>query len=267
MQTTNRAAHAEPVSVFPIAQATSTVFPDLYFRQVFLFFIEAGTKRVIDAEGNEMVAHAGDLLVLPQESIVTMENRPVMENNYRALGIAYSNESVLNVLSQQPGGTKPPIQHIHAHNHEPGMLVPHIKETLHQESLNNYLRTHRLMEPLYWLKHHGFSIPITIEESLLSRVRAIIEEDVSLPWTSGEVASQLAMSEPTMRRRLAKNGQGFAKILLNTRLEFGLSLLQTTTSSISMIAYDSGFKTPSHFADAFRKRFGISPKNIRERLD
>ncbi len=256
---------AVPVSVFPITQATSTVFSDLYFRQVFLFFIEAGTKRIIDAEDNEIVAHAGDLLVLPQESMVTMENRPKMENNYRAMGIAYSNESVTTVFDRQLANAKPQIQHIRADSNQPAMLVPHIKETLELKNLQPYLRTHRLLEPLFWLKHHNFHVHVLIEESLLARVRKIIEGDISRPWTSGEVATQLAMSEPTMRRRLAKNGQGFAKILLNTRLEYGLSLLQTTTTSISLIAYDSGFKTPSHFADVFKKRFGIPPKSIRVR--
>ena len=80
---------------------------------------------------------------------------------------------------------------------------------------------------------------------------------------ANEVAEHFAMSEATMRRWLSKTGQGFAKILLHTRLERGLSLLQTTDDQISEIALDCGFKTPSHFSDAFRKRFGIKPKDIR----
>jgi transcriptional regulator GlxA family with amidase domain len=66
-----------------------------------------------------------------------------------------------------------------------------------------------------------------------------------------------------LRRLLVKSGQGFAKTLLNTRLEHGLSMLQTTNVPVSQIALDCGFKTPSHFSDAFRKRFEIRPKEIR----
>jgi AraC-like DNA-binding protein len=50
-----------------------------------------------------------------------------------------------------------------------------------------------------------------------------------------------------------------SKILLNTRLEYGLALLQTTTSNVSEIAYGCGFSTPSHFADLFKKRSGLQP--------
>ena len=88
----------------------------------------------------------------------------------------------------------------------------------------------------------------------------VVVHSISLP--PGDYA-HFAMSEATMRRWLSKSGQGFAKTLLNTRLEHGLSLLQTTDDRISEIALDCGFKTPSHFSDAFRKRFGIKPKDIR----
>lgn len=254
---------SEPVSVFPITQATTAVFPDLYFRQILLFFIQSGSKRVIDAEKQEIIAETGDILIFPSETMVTMENRPIMENDYRALGIAYSNDSVLSVFSDKTTSTRPEIQLVRKNTHNLSMLVTHIEQTLKLENLDEAIRTHRLLEPLVWLKSQGLQVPIQIEESILSSVRKIIEADLSYSWTSKEVASQLAISEPTMRRRLSKNQQGFAKILLNTRLEYGLSLLQTTTASISEIAYESGFKTPSHFADVFKKRFGIQPKNIR----
>jgi transcriptional regulator GlxA family with amidase domain len=102
-----------------------------------------------------------------------------------------------------------------------------------------------------------------VEDDPINQVRSLIETDLSYPWMAAEVAAHFAMSEATMRRWLSKTGQGFARILLYTRLEWGLSLLQTTDAQVSQIALDCGFKTPSHFSDAFRKRFGIKPKDIR----
>ncbi len=66
-----------------------------------------------------------------------------------------------------------------------------------------------------------------------------------------------------MRRWLGKTGQGFAQTLLHTRLERGLNLLQTTDARVSQIALDCGFNAPSHVSDAFRKRFGSKPRDIR----
>lgn len=263
---TNRTSQTfDAVSVFPIVQATSSVFPDLYFRQTFLFFIESGSKRVVDSQKSELIAETGDLLLFPPESMVTMENRPVMENNYRALGIAYSNDSVLSVFPESSTSSTSDIQIIRSEKYHPELLVPLIQETMHDKNLPEALRNHRLMEPLIWLKHQGFQAPAMREESLLGRVRKLIETDLSHSWSSEEVAASLAMSESTMRRHLAKENQGFSKILLNTRLEYGLALLQTTTSNVSEIAYDCGFKTPSHFADLFKKRFGLQPRSIRQK--
>lgn len=253
----------ESVSAFPIEQATSSVFPDLYFRQTFLFFIESGSKRVVDKNDTELIAETGDLLIFPPESMVTMENRPVMENNYRALGMAYSNDCVLSIFPEPVTTDTDEIQIVRSGQHKPDVLLPLIKHTLSDEDLPEAVRMHRLMEPLIWLKHQGFQAPVTRQTSLLWKVRGIVEKDLSHSWTSEEVAAKLAMGESTMRRHLAKENQGFSKILLNTRLEHGLALLQTTSSNVSEIAYDCGFKTPSHFTDLFKKRFGLPPRHIR----
>lgn len=88
--------------------------------------------------------------------------------------------------------------------------------------------------------------------------------DLSHPWRSPEIAAYFSISESTMRRWLSKSGQGFAKIFHNTRLEHGLTLLQTTNIPISAITLNYSFNTPSHFSDSFKKRFGIKPSEIRK---
>ena len=263
MQADKKLIANEPVTVVQISQATVAIFPDLHFRQTFLFFVESGSKRVVDKHQNELIAEAGDVLIFPPESMVTMENRPVKESNYQALGIAYSSESVLSVFSDPVHRPNSQIQHLRSEQYELRVPAELVNATLATENLPDSIRDHRLLEPLVWLKQLGVNPPIMLEESLQSSIRRIIEGELTHAWTAGEVATNLAMSESTMRRHLAKNNQGFAKILLNTRLEKGLSLMQTTSASIAEIANDCGFKTPSHFADVFKKRFGIQPKNIR----
>lgn len=95
-----------------------------------------------------------------------MENRPVMENNYRALGIAYSNDSVLSVFPESSTSSTSDIQIIRSEKYHPVQLVPLIKETMHDEILPEALGNHRRMEPLIWLKHQGIQAPTMREESL-----------------------------------------------------------------------------------------------------
>jgi transcriptional regulator GlxA family with amidase domain len=155
------------------------------------------------------------------------------------------------------------VQIVRSDRHNPNAILSLIQDNLANESLPEPIRQHRLIEPLIWLREQGIILPTTIEDEPISKVRRLIETDLSHPWMADEVAEHFAMSEATMRRWLSKTGQGFAKIMLHTRLERGLSLLQTTDDQISEIALDCGFKTPSHFSAAFRKRFEIKPKDIR----
>lgn len=255
------------VSIYPITQATTATFSELYFRLTFLFFIQSGSKYVSTPAQSEMVGQEGDLMIFPPGSFVTMENRPVMNGDYKALGVCFAHNLVNSVFSDLPRlSVTDGIQIVRAADYQPNEILKLIDETLGNASLPEPIRQHRLLEPLVWLRQHGFQLPTHNQEDPLSQIRRLIETDLSHAWMADEVASHLAMSEATMRRRLAAQGQAFSKILLHARLERGLTLLQTTDAQISQVALECGFKTPSHFSDAFRNRFGIQPKEIRSTL-
>ncbi|MEM7172551.1 MAG: helix-turn-helix transcriptional regulator [Pseudomonadota bacterium] len=254
----------EDVSIRLITQATTATFSDLYFRLTFLFFIQAGSKRVLDSDNSAFLGRKGDLLIFPPGSVVTMENRPLLDENYRAVGVSFTDELIAEVFADSPRPvTQPSVQIVRAKPDAPMEVLPIIQATLEDLSLPTAIRRHRLLEPLIWLRDRGLMLPTLSKELPLSRVRSVIETDLERNWRATEVADRLAMSEATMRRWLAKSGHGFSKILLHTRLEHGLGLLQTTDIPISEIALDCGFKTPSHFSESFKKRFGIRPSEIR----
>ena len=254
---------SQKVSTYQITQATTATFAELYFRLTFLFFIESGSKYILHPDQGELWGEEGDLMIFPPGSMVTMENRPVLNKDYQAFGISFSHDLVRSEFFDVPNENQG-IQIVKASDHSPQELLGLIKETLNNPALPTAITQHRLREPLVWLRANGFNLPVQFEDDPISKVRCLIETDLSRSWVAGEVADHFAMSEATMRRWLSKTGYGFAKILLHTRLEYGLSLLQTTDRRISDIAFDCGFKTSSHFSDAFRKRFGIMPKSIRQ---
>ena len=49
------------------------------------------------------------------------------------------------------------------------------------------------------------------------------------------------------------------------RLNHSLLLLKTTTNSIKQVAYDSGFYDEFNFMKAFKKHFGYTPSDYREK--
>ena len=255
----------ENVDIFAISQATTATFTDLYFRKTFFFFIQRGTKWVTTPSQRKMIGCQGDLMIFSPGSMVTMENRPLLNEDYRAVGVSFSQSLIETVYADlPPPKATPAVQIVSAAEHHPSEILDLLQGTLENDALPTSIRRHRLLEPLIWLRDLGVHLPMGMEKNPISRVRKLLETDLSQTWHSNEVAQHFGMSEATMRRWLAKTGQGFSKILLHTRLERGLSLLQTTDERISQISLECGFKTPSHFSGAFRKRFGIKPNEIRQ---
>ena len=253
------------VSILPITQATAATFADLYFTQTFLFLVQVGTKHVTCPVRGEVVGRPGHILIFPPETYATMVNQPVLAEDYRALGLGFPNSMIAQVFPKSTSAKPPGVEVLSGPNAEFLRLIDGLKQTLTDPDIPSSIRAHRMLEPLVWLKSQGLHIQLAEKPSLLSQVRIHLEQDLERDWRAANLARHLAMSESTLRRRLADQGQGFAKVLLHTRLERALSLLQTTDEAISQIALRCGFKNPAHFAQTFKKRFGIQPKQIRFR--
>ena len=74
------------VSIFPITQATTATFTELYFRLTFFFFIQRGSKYVLCPTQGEVIGEEGDLMIFPPGSMVTVAERPrlwsICSNSY-----------------------------------------------------------------------------------------------------------------------------------------------------------------------------------------
>ena len=254
----------ETVAIFSITQATRATFPNIYFGQAVLIFIQAGMKRVLCPHRGEVIGAAGDVMVFPPGAMVTLENRPMMNGAYRADAVCFPQAMVDAVFEKQrPSSASMGVQLVKVGSQHPLAVFDLLRQTLAQNDLPAPILQQRLMEPLVWLRHCGVQLPSGAPDLPFGRVRRLIESDLAHSWRAAEVAARLAMSEATLRRLLERSDHSFSRILQNSRLERGLTLLQTTDLSILQIALECGFKTPSHFSDSFRKRFGIQPKAIR----
>lgn len=81
--------------------------------------------------------------------------------------------------------------------------------------------------------------------------------------TTESICEHLAMSESTLRRKLKSEGTSIQEIKDRAKLGFGLHLLQTTTSSIGLIAEICGYQSQSRFTDRFKSHFGLTPSELR----
>ncbi len=100
--------------------------------------------------------------------------------------------------------------------------------------------------------------------NLLETIRFIdrhLSEELTIQELSGN-----AHFHPNYFIRMFKKHLGMTpmRYIHERRLEQAQQLLISTDSSVSEIAYRSGFKDVSHFSQAFKKRYGLSPTEYRQ---
>jgi len=60
-------------------------------------------------------------------------------------------------------------------------------------------------------------------------------------------------------------GVSFSAYLKDLRLQFAMNLLNSSNLNINEICYESGFSTLSNFTQAFKEKYGYSPKHFQSR--
>ena len=80
-----------------------------------------------------------------------------------------------------------------------------------------------------------------------------------------DLGDELGMSRVQLYRKVkALTGISPVELLREMRLQRAYTLINSTTKSISEIAYEVGFHTPSYFSNCFKKQFGKYPTELRE---
>jgi AraC-like DNA-binding protein len=92
---------------------------------------------------------------------------------------------------------------------------------------------------------------------------AIFELLPSGKVTIEDVASRLAISVRTLRRKLKEKGTSFKELLTQTRQELGERYIHDNTLSLTEIAFLLGFSDSSSFSRAYRSWTGLSPSEFR----
>ena len=81
-----------------------------------------------------------------------------------------------------------------------------------------------------------------------------------------EVAARFGMSEPTFRRRVvALTGRTPFQQAVHLRMLRAEKLLSERGLRIKEVAAECGYNSPYHFANEFRRIYGVSPSHYREK--
>jgi AraC family transcriptional regulator, positive regulator of tynA and feaB len=97
--------------------------------------------------------------------------------------------------------------------------------------------------------------------------RAYIDSRLAEPELKpADVAAHFHVSERYMRAVLRKDGDSFGAYLLHQRLVRSAAMLHDpdwSESTITEIAFRAGFSNATHFGQAFKQLFGVTPRDYR----
>jgi len=108
-------------------------------------------------------------------------------------------------------------------------------------------------------------LPRSQDAIFAESLNAAIRENMSnSELKMDDLGDQLGMSRVQLYRKVkALTGISPVELLREMRLQRGYTLLLTTTKSVSEIAFEVGFNTPSYFSNCFKKQFGKYPTDLR----
>lgn len=100
-----------------------------------------------------------------------------------------------------------------------------------------------------------------MDRKFLNKISKIVEEHHDKEELTIEELSQIVgLSRVHVYRKIKKlTGMSVSEFVRSVKLRLSLDLLKKSGKSISEIAYEVGFSSPSYFTKSFKEQFGISP--------
>lgn len=102
-----------------------------------------------------------------------------------------------------------------------------------------------------------------LDKKFLNNISKIVEDNLQKSeFTVEELSDLVGLSRVQIYRKIKKiTGMSVSEYVRMVKLKSSLELINTSRMSMSEIAYEVGFSSPSYFAQCFKKQFGISPSD------
>lgn len=106
-----------------------------------------------------------------------------------------------------------------------------------------------------------------IDRDFISRLQTIIKENMeNSDFGVESIGSRIGLSRVQLYRKVkAITGTSVVDLLRRARLQQADKLLKETSKSISEIAYEVGFSSPSYFTKCYKDEYGVLPGETRNK--
>ncbi len=105
------------------------------------------------------------------------------------------------------------------------------------------------------------------EAQKIHRVKEVLINDYSITHKIADLAHEVTLSEYKLKEGFKQlYGKTISQYMLQHRMQKGKSEIEKKNRKIKEIALDLGYDNPSHFIEAFKRTYGITPKQYEKSL-
>lgn len=240
--------------------------PNFFFQEGSLLLIASGTLDLTCEDTALSISSSDSLLFVDAGTCANLVKTPGgREQRFRSIFLSFSPELLelfhRNRPSALPRSGSSCFQQVPLDD-ELESTLRFVYSSIEAPDLSEERLRYRLLDLLAGLAERGYHFQRNQTPGIAGRIRSLIAEAPDHRWTASAAGHSLAMSEATLRRRLASEQSRFEDLLVDVRMHHALMLIQTTGWSISRISEACGYKSRARFAERFRQRFGYLPSKI-----
>ncbi|MDC9819754.1 helix-turn-helix transcriptional regulator [Pectobacterium polonicum] len=239
-----------------------------HFYEATLLLVLSGQLTILEQDKATVIDTSSQLcLVTPDASADLAKTPGGHDSAFRSIFLTFSPTLLTRFYHRYPDESVP------VHPPRPFTLLmldddltstlQHLVEGITTNVLNESRLELRLMDMLLVLSERGYRFGVPPQPGVTTQLRTLISEEPERHWTAQSAGRRLAMSEATLRRRLSAEQTRFEVLLLETRMQHAMMLVQTTSWSMQRLAEACGYKSSARFSERFKTRFGCSPTKIR----
>ncbi len=108
---------------------------------------------------------------------------------------------------------------------------------------------------------------MSMSDHFLTFITQKIENNISNEnFSVSDLAREAGLNRSTLHRRLIRlTGKSATELITEIRLSRARELLENDAATVSEIAYEVGFKSPSYFIRLFKKAYQVTPGDVRKK--
>lgn len=234
-------------------------------------FLRKGTKEVIGDDKTVKITNQ-HFVVMKSGNCLMSENVSESFKLYHSILLFFSNNELLSFLEKYKGYTKQRSEHKSFYIFEYDHFIESYVSSLEQisnfsDQMKGQILSNKFEElMLYLTGKHGFDFLnalVNTQDNKLAQLNAIIDNNKLNKLTLEELSFLANMSISTFKREFFKiYNTSPMKWFSEQRMNHAAFLLETNTKKPIELYEEIGYENLSNFIQAFKKKFGMTPKQF-----